>query len=194
MADLPIYELKISEEIKDDAEVSFIAFVDSPAIKRDFLAFKESVKFEVVSEDQRIVTGPLMIPDQLIYRNSDKFGEHYVKFSAETIQAISIKFAKKGFHKNVNIMHEEDLQVDDVTMFGSFISNTAMGIKPMSAFADLPDGTWFGSFYVENQAVWDMIKTQKIRGFSVEGMFDYEKPASKEEEALKQIAKLLATV
>jgi hypothetical protein len=194
MADLPIYELKISEEIKDDAEVSFIAFVDSPAIKRDFLAFKESVKFEVVSEDQRIVTGPLMIPDQLIYRNSDKFGEHYVKFSAETIQAISIKFAKKGFHKNVNIMHEEDLQVDDVTMFGSFISNTAMGIKPMSAFADLPDGTWFGSFYVENQAVWDMIKSQKIRGFSVEGMFDYEKPASKEEEALKQIAKLLAAI
>ena len=194
MADLPIYELKISEEIKDDAEVSFIAFVDSPAIKRDFLAFKESVKFEVVSEDQRIVTGPLMIPNQLIYRNSDKFGEHYVKFSAETIQAISIKFAKKGFHKNVNIMHEEDLQVDDVTMFGSFISNTAMGIKPMSAFADLPDGTWFGSFYVENQAVWDMIKSQKIRGFSVEGMFDYEKPASKEEEALKQIAKLLAAI
>ena len=194
MADLPIYELKISEEIKDDAEVSFIAFVDSPAIKRDFLAFKESVKFEVVSEDQRIVTGPLMIPDQLIYRNSDKFGEHYVKFSAETIQAISIKFAKKGFHKNVNIMHEEDLQVDDVTMYGSFISNTAMSIKPMSAFADLPDGTWFGSFYVENQAVWDMIKSQKIRGFSVEGMFDYEKPASKEEEALKQIAKLLAAI
>ena len=148
----------------------------------------------MVSEDQRIVTGPLMIPDQLIYRNSDKFVEHYVKFSAETIQAISIKFAKKGFHKNVNIMHEEDLQVDDVTMFGSFISNTSMGIKPMSAFADLPDGTWFGSFYVENQAVWDMIKSQKIRGFSVEGMFDYEKPASKEEEALKQIAKLLAAI
>ena len=194
MAELPIYELKISEEIKDDAEVSFIAFVDSPAIKRDLLAFKESVKFEVVSEDQHIVTGPLMIPDQLIYRNSDKFGEHYVKFSAETIQAISIKFAKKGFQKNVNIMHEEDLQVDDVTMFGSFISNTSMGIKPMSAFADLPDGTWFGSFYVENQAVWDMIKSQKIRGFSVEGMFDYEKPASKEEEALKQIAKLLAAI
>jgi len=192
--DLPIYELKISEEIKDDAEVSFIAFVDKPAIKRDFLAFKDAVKFEVVSEQQRIVTGPLMIPDQLIYRNSEKFGEHYVKFGADTIQAISIKFAKKGYQKNVNIMHEEGMQVEDITMFESFISNSARGIKPMAAFADLPDGTWFGSFYVENPAVWDMVKAQKVRGFSVEGMFDYEKPASKEDEALKQIAKLLASI
>lgn len=192
--DLPIYELKISDEIKDDAEVSFIAFVDNPAIKRDFLAFKDAVKFEIVSEAQRIVTGPLMIPDQLIYRSSEKFGEHYVKFSAETIQAISIKFAKKGYQKNVNIMHEEGLQVDDITMFESFISNSARGIKPMAAFGDLPDGTWFGSFYVENPAVWDLVRSQKVRGFSVEGMFDYAKPATKEEETLKALAKLLAEI
>lgn len=192
--DLPIYELKISDEIKDDAEVSFIAFVDKPAIKRDFLAFKDAVKFEIVSEAQRIVTGPLMIPDQLIYRSSEKFGEHYVKFSAETIQAISIKFAKKGYQKNVNIMHEEGLQVDDITMFESFISNSARGIKPMAAFGDLPDGTWFGSFYVENPAVWDLVRSQKVRGFSVEGMFDYAKPATKEEETLKALAKLLAEI
>jgi len=190
--DLPIYELKISDEVKDDAEVSFIAFVDKPAIKRDFLAFKDAVKFEVVSEDKRIVTGPLMIPDQLIYRQSEKFGEHYVKFSAETIQAISIKFAKKGYQKNVNIMHEEGLQVDGVTMFESFISNSARGVKPLAAFTDLPDGTWYGSFYVEDPAVWDLVRSQKVRGFSVEGMFDYEKPASKEDEAMKALAKLLA--
>lgn len=194
MPDLPIFELKISEETADDAEVSFIAFVDKPAIKRDFLAFKEAVKFEVVSDAQRIVTGPLMIPDQLIYRQSEKFGEHYVKFSAETIQAISIKFAKKGYHKNVNIMHEEELQVEGTTMFESFISNSARGIKPIAAFADLPDGTWFGSFYVENPEVWELVRSQKVRGFSVEGMFDYAKPQSKEEEALQQIAKLLAEI
>jgi len=189
--DLPIYELKINETITDDAEVSFIAFVDKPAIKRDFLAFKDAIKFEIISEEQRIVTGPLMIPEQLIYRNSQNFGEHYVKFSAQTIQGISIKFAKKGYQKNVNIMHEEGLRADGVTMFESFISNAARGIKPISAFTDLPDGTWFGSFYVENPAVWDLVKTQKVRGFSVEGMFDYEKPASKEDQALSQIAELL---
>lgn len=189
--DLPIFELKINGTIADDAEVSFIAFVDKPAIKRDFLAFKEAVKFEVISEQQHIVTGPLMIPDQLIYRNSEKFGEHYVKFSADTIQQILIKFAKKGFQKNVNIMHEEGLQVDGVTMFESFISNSARGIKPIAAFADLPDGSWFGSFYVENPQVWELVRSQKVKGFSVEGMFDYAKPETPEEETLKALGKLL---
>ena len=74
--DFPIYELKINEKVQDDAEVSFVALVDAPAIKRDFLSFKEAVKFEVLSEEQHIITGPLMVPDQLIYRNSEKFGEH----------------------------------------------------------------------------------------------------------------------
>ena len=37
---LPIYELKINEEVNDSAEVSFVALVDEPAIKKDFVAFK----------------------------------------------------------------------------------------------------------------------------------------------------------
>lgn len=189
--ELPIYELKISDSEKDSAEVSFIALVDSPAIKRDFLAFKEAVKFEVISEDQQIITGPLMVPDQLIYRKSDKYGEHYVKFSAETIKAISIKFAKKGYQKNVNIMHDENMQVDGLTMFESFISNTGRGVKPMTGFSDLPDGTWFGSFFVENKKVWDIVKAGAVRGFSVEGLFDYEIPATKEEQLMSKLKKIL---
>lgn len=192
--DYPIYELKINDQVTDDSEVSFVALVDLPAIKRDFIAFKDNVKFEVLNEDQHIVTGPLMIPEQLIYRASEKFGEHYVKFSAETIKAISIKFAKKGFQKNVNIMHDENMQVDGLTMFESFISNTARGIKPMAAFSDLPEGTWFGSFYVENKDVWELIKSGKVKGFSVEGMFDYEKPLSADEQKLRKLAQILNSI
>lgn len=173
--DYPIYDLLINEKEQDDAEVSFIALVDKPAIKRDFLAFKEAVKFEI-NEDERIITGPLMIPDQLIYRDSPKFGQHYVKFSPNTIKQIAIKFSKKGFQKNVNIMHDAEMQVEGLTMFETFISNTKRGVKPMEAFSDLPDGTWFGSFYVENPKVWELIKSGEVRGFSVEGLFDYEKP------------------
>jgi hypothetical protein len=189
--DFPIYNLQINEVEQDDAEVSFIALVDQPAIKRDFLAFKEDIKFEVVSEDERIITGPLMIPEQLIYRNSQKFGEHYVKFSNEVIKQIAIKFSKKGYQKNVNIMHDEGMQVDGLTMFESFISNEKRGVKPMAAFSDLPDGTWFGSFYVENPDVWKLVKEGKVKGFSVEGLFDYEKPQSKEEAAMSELKRIL---
>ena len=186
--DYPIYELTINEKEQDDAEVSFIALVDKPAIKRDFLAFKEPVKFEIVSEDERVITGPLMIPDQLIYRDSPKMGMHYVKFSPTTIKQIAIKFSKKGFQRNVNIMHDAEMQVDGLTMFETFISNSKRGVKPLEAFKDLPDGTWFGSFYVENPKVWELIKSGEVKGFSVEGLFDYEKP---QESKMSELMRLL---
>lgn len=192
--ELPIFELKINDKENDDAEVSFIALVDAPAIKRDFIAFKEAVKFEVTSEEQRVIFGPLMVPDQLIYRSSEKFGEHYVKFSAPTISSIAIKFSKKSFHNNVNLMHDPKMQVDKVNMFQSFISNEGMGIKPQGAFSDLPYGTWFGAFKVENEEVWQAIKSGAVKGFSVEGMFDYEEPLSPDEQKLKELAKILNSI
>ena len=190
---LPIYDLIINQDENNDAEVSFVALVDSPAIKKEFLSFNEQEKltFAIQSESEHIITGPLMIPQQLIYRNSEQFGEHYVKFSVETIKQIAIKFSKKGYQKNVNLMHEADMQVEGLTMFESFISDSKRGIKPMEAFKDLPDGTWFGSFYVENPKVWDMIKQGNVKGFSVEGMFDYEAPLSEDQKQLAELREIL---
>jgi hypothetical protein len=178
---LPVYELLINEDLNNEAEVSYVALVDEPAIKKDFLAFKEQSKnvlqkFAIVSEEQRIISGALMIADELIYRNNDKFGEHYVKFSAETIKQIAIKFAKKKYQNHVNLMHNPDLKVDGVTMFESFIVDKKRGIMAMAEFSDVADGSWFGSFYVENQEVWDAIKSGQYKGFSVEGLFDYTEP------------------
>lgn len=147
--------------------------------------------FAIQSESEHIITGPLMIPQQLIYRNSEQFGEHYVKFSVETIKQIAIKFSKKGYQKNVNLMHEADMQVEGVTMFESFISDSKRGIKPMEAFKDLPDGTWFGSFYVENMKVWELVKSGEVKGFSVEGMFDYEEPMSEDQKQLAELREIL---
>lgn len=152
---------------------------------------KMSNQFQVVSEDERIISGPLMLADQLIYRNNDQFGEHYVKFSRETIKAIAIKFSKRKYQQNVNIMHDSNKIVDGVTMFESFIVDKKRGIMPMAGFEDVADGSWFGSFYVENPKVWDSIKAGGLKGFSVEGFFDYEPAQSPEEQALQKIAKLL---
>ena len=154
---------------------------------------KMSHQFQVVSEEEKIISGPLMLADQLIYRNNEQFGEHYVKFSAETIKAIAIKFSKRKYQQNVNIMHDSNKVVDGVTMFESFIVDKKRGIMPMAGFEDVCDGSWFGSFYVENPKVWDAIKTGGLKGFSVEGLFDYEPTLTPEEEALNKIAKLLET-
>lgn len=148
--------------------------------------------FAIQNEEQHIISGPLMLADTPIYRSNSKFGEHYVTFSPETIKDIAIKFSKKGYQKNVNLMHDANMQVDGLVMFESFIVDKARGILPMAGYEDAKDGSWFGSFYVENEQVWNLIKEGKVKGFSVEGYFDYAAPNKEESYAEKKLKELSA--
>ena len=173
--DLPIYQLEISDDLNDGAEVDFVALVDRPAIERNFLKFNEAkASFAIQSEDKRIVSGALMLADTPIYRN-DSNGEYYVTFTKATIEKIAQKFFKKGYQSNVNLMHDGDKQVEGVTMFESFIVDSTRGIQAMKGFEDAPEGSWFGSFKVENDEVWNKIKSGEFKGFSVEGISNYKK-------------------
>ena len=135
-----------------------------------------------------------MLADKPIYRNNKKFGEHYVTFTAETIKDIAIKFSKKGYQGNVNLMHDQDMRLDGLIMFESFIVDKERGIMPMAGFEDAKDGSWFGSFYVENEQAWKLIKEGKVKGFSVEGFFEYpmeKKTPTYAEQKLAELAELL---
>jgi hypothetical protein len=156
--------------------------------------FAQQFAFSILSEEKRIVSGPLMLADELIYRNNEKMGEHYVKFSADTIKAIAIKWAKKNFNNHVNLMHDPAQKVKGVTMFESWLVDSSRGIMPMKGFEGCGDGSWFGSFYVENEKVWQSIKKGDYKGFSVEGLFDYVEPITAEENALKKIGELLNSI
>jgi len=194
---LPIYQLEISEDLNDDVEVDFVALVDRPAIERDFLMFKEAkANFIIQSEDRRIVSGALMLADTPIYRN-DQNGEYYVTFTKDTIEKIAQKFFKKGYQSNVNLMHDEALAVEGVTMYESFIVDSSRGVMAMKGFEDAPEGSWFGSFKVENESVWNKIKSGEFKGFSVEGIFNYKKgkqPMSVEESLWSEICSILEQV
>lgn len=195
--ELPIYQLEISDDLNDGAEVDFVALVDRPAIERNFLKFKEAkTNFAIQSEEKQIVSGALMLADTPIYRN-DSNGEYYVTFTKSTIEKIAQKFFKKGYQSNVNLMHDGDKQVDGVTMFESFIVDSERGIQAMKGFEDAPEGSWFGSFKVENEEVWSKIKSGEFKGFSVEGIFNYKKekqPISVEEAMWAKIVEVLDQV
>jgi hypothetical protein len=156
--------------------------------------FAQQFAFSILSEEKRIISGALMLADELIYRNNEKMGEHYVKFSSDTIKAIAIKWAKKNFNNHVNLMHDPEQKVKGVTMFESWLVDSERGIMPMKGFEGCSDGSWFGSFYVENEKVWQSIKKGDYKGFSVEGLFDYVEPISAEENALKKISELLNSI
>lgn len=191
-----IYKAQINPDPNSELEVNFIGLVDRPAIERNFLAFseaKEKLRFSI-NEEKRIISGPAMIADLPIYRNDETHGEYYVVFGAEEIAAIVQKFNAKGYLKNFNLFHDENQQVSDVTIINSFITDTAMGICPPKGFEDVSDGSWFISAKVNNDAVWEKVKAGEIKGFSVEGMFQYTQVASvkmSKAEALKKIEAIL---
>lgn len=191
----PIFQLTISDNEQDDAEVNFVSLVDRPAIQRDFLVFKDKQMFDIQNEDERIVTGPAMIPDSPIYRNDDN-GQYYVVFDAATINKIAYRFFKKGYQANINIMHQAGAVVADSVFYESWVVDREKGKMPLAAFKDVPDGTWFLTAKINNKETWQKIKSGEYKGFSVEGLFDYTPVAAvdPEEAVLKEIMKIVKKV
>jgi hypothetical protein len=202
MDKLPLYKMFIADDIEGEEEVDFVALVESPAIQRNFLAFAEhsedevtnKLTFAVQDEEQRIVSGPLMIADLPIYRR-DEDGEYYVMFTGEQIKKIVQRFFKKGYQAKVNIEHGK--KAEGVYMFESYIIDRDRGVNPPTGFEDVANGSWFGSFKVENDKLWGEVKAGTFKGFSVEGLFRYEKAGmivQKEEQIMAQIFKILEQI
>jgi len=192
--ELPLYMLEISDDLNDDAEVQFVSLVDRPAIQKNWNAFKNEQKFQIISEDKRIISGCAMLADTPIFRSDATFGDYYVAFSKDTITKIVQKYFKKGYQNNVNLMHDPNQVETGVTMFESFISDKSRGIEPMKGFEDAPDGSWFVSMLVENDEVWGKVKQGMVNGFSIEGIFNYAPLVSKEAQVMNEIYKILEEV
>lgn len=194
--DIQVYMAEIDPSLDSDLEVNFIGLVDRPAIERNFQAFNknaEKAKF-ILNEEKRIVQGPAMVADMPLYRSDNQLGEYYVIFNKTAIRCIVEKFSAKGYMQNFNLFHNERVQVSDVTIFNSFISDSELGISPLKGFEDIADGSWFISAKINNDDVWQKVKDGIIKGFSVEGLFTYvpiSKPKIGVEEAAKRIEKIL---
>lgn len=189
--ELPIYELMISDDLQDDAEVNFVSMVDRPAIQKNWNAFQNKQKFNL-SNEKRIISGAIMLADTPIYRSDANNGEYLVVFSKETISKIVQRYFKKGYQANVNINHNQGQKLEDVYLFESFISDKERGILPMQGFEDAPDGSWFGSMKVDNDLAWEEVKAGNVNGFSVEGIFEYNKV--KQTNILAEVKKILSQV
>ena len=152
------------------------------------------LKFAIQDEEQRIVTGPLMIADLPIYRR-DEDGEYYVVFSAEEIKKIVQRFFKKGYQAKVNIEHGKP--IEDVFMFESYIVDRDKGVMPPKGFEDISNGSWFGSYKVDNDKIWDEVKAGTFKGFSIEGMFKYQKTQqtiTEEEVMMEKVINILSQI
>lgn len=181
---LPVFELKIN--VEDEAIVDSIALVEQPAIESDFLAFTKSYAQELfkVNDERMELLGAAMIPDKLIYRVDTQTNEEYnVYFTKETIRQIAQHYFKSGFQKSLNMNHTSVPAKSFI--FQSFIVDKAKGINAPKGI-EAPEGSWIIGVKCEDPEVWDSIKLGVVKGFSIEGVFQFlDKNMSKIDEDLE---------
>lgn len=174
---LPVFLLTITDQ-EPDSEVNKISFVAEPAIEINWFAFDNDgapKKFEFKTQDpqKQNVIGPLMVPNLPVYRKAkENMPECYVMMNAETIEVAEQKFMKRQYNNQINANHSDN--VNGAYVIESWIIEDSNIDKSAKYGYSLPKGTWMGVVHCENEAFWDeFIKTGELKGFSVEGAFNY---------------------
>ena len=180
-----VYELIIED---DTDEVYAISMVSEPAIEAGWVAFdKEQIQFQAVDNDKRLVLGPILVPDKRILRIDGEGKPYHVFLSAPTIKKLSEKYLQNKYTDKVTVEHEK--AVSDVTLVESWIVESRTKDKSAVYGLSLAPGTWAGTMKVNNEKLWqDFVKTGKLTGFSIEGLFSHQLvAASKETYLLKEV-------
>ena len=164
-----LFELFIEDEDVD--EIFAVSLVETPAIESDFVFFdKEKVEFQSVNKEERLVMGPILIPNKKILR-VDALGQPYeVFFKPETVKRLSQMYLQRKYQDSATLEHED--KIEDVTLVESWIAESYESDKSKLYGLTVPKGTWMGTFKIDNEEIWDeYVKTGKVKGFSIEGMF-----------------------
>ena len=184
-------KIKVIEYGIDDTGmfgVHAISVVEDPAIGVDFVALSDEKRYvTLASEERKMLYGALLIPDQLIYRYDETQGEYYVKYSKETIQKIAHNYFKQNLHHNATLEHESPL--GGLTLVESWLIEGENDKSKEFGFS-LPVGTWFGGMKVENDEVWNKVKSGEVKAFSIEGMFVPKKEMKMSEQQEQWIIEL----
>lgn len=173
---IPVYNCLIDENTEDQSGIYAISFVDVPANEIDFVTLAKQPKLERLNRDSKkqILTGVVLRPDQLIYRN-DPRGEYYIRFSAEEIEKIAQKMMRTGIAlQNTTHQHQNPLEGNYLTELW-IVENPQHDKSQALGFADLPKGTLMCSYKIADKHYWDtQVMTGNVRGFSLEGFFFQE--------------------
>ena len=173
-----IVELILDEE-QEESGIEAISIVESPAIESDFVALKtEEIKLAEIDKEKRILLGALLIPNKPIYRTGSE-GDYYIFFSKDTISKASQMYLRNGYQNNSTLEHEKDLK--GLTLVESWIVVDEVQDKSRKYGLNVPLGTWMGAVKVNNDEIWnEYVKTNKVKGFSIEGYFADKMESPKE--------------
>lgn len=165
---LKVIELHF-DGLEDEDKKLTVAIVKEPAIKVDFFAFSENKQFYFYNDDEKmVVCGPIMIPNKLITRN-DKRGKYVCYWSCETIQKFKEYLLRDGnLYSNIN----HDGKIRDAHLVEIWTKDFEQDKSTNYGFGELPIGTLFAMYKINDLKTWEDIKSGKLNGFSIEGWFE----------------------
>ena len=146
---------------------------DIPSNKKYLLSKIERYDFgfSIQNEEKRIITGAVMIPNMLIFRNAIPPvypQDFYVYFSKDTIKKLKDRY---GFTKKITYQHQENANDNDLILLDSWIypyeKDDNCGIK------NLKEGSWCMKYKVISSKLWNVIKMGKLKCFSVEAQLPF---------------------
>lgn len=170
---IPVYECKIMGA--DNTGIFAISFVDIPANECNFVALNKQHPVKLSLDKQKqVLTGVVLVPDQLIYRYDETMGEYYIKFTAQDIEKIALKMMKTGLALSTTThQHEKPLKGNYLTEIW-IVSNSKQDKSVALGLGELPVGTLMASYKIEDPSYWrSEVLTGKVKGFSIEGLFNF---------------------
>ena len=176
---IPILDAKVRGT--DTTGVFAVSFVDFPAIESNFIALAKQAPQRPglyakmhTDKQKQILTGPLIIPDQLIYRYEESRGEYLMRFTRDEIEKISLKMMKTGEALH-NSTHQHEKRLDGNHIAELWIVQDAKKDKSNAlGMGEFPAGTLMLSYKINDAKYWrEQVLTGNVRGFSLEGFFNF---------------------
>ena len=191
-----IVELIINEE-NESLAIDCISLVSEPAIQENLIFMskaKNNLTLAKIDTDKREIISPALIPNKNIYRVDENGDDYYVYFSKDTVKNCAYSFLKNNNHHKATYQHKE--RVSGVLTVESWIIEDPKMDKANLYGFQLKKGTWMVKMKIENDDLWQKVKSGDIKGLSIEGYFTskYQEMQKKEptnEEILKALNEII---
>jgi len=174
---IPIFDINIDDEALG---LFGLSFVDNPATQVELHYFKEEKPLVYFSShEKREVVAPVIIPNQLIYRQFDGMG-YYMRASAETIKKMYERYMLSGDWNNFTYMHQDlDKDMSERALDGIYLQRLWIIEDEKNddaftkyGFKNLPAGTMMMKCKVNNRQILKELREGNLRGISLEALFN----------------------
>lgn len=146
--------------------ISMMSLVCMPAVESRFVCFG-SEGLVCFDSERRIVKGVAIRANYEVPRIG-----YSIIFRPNEILKLVQRSMRDGFGSSIE--HEDVVSTNKVYLIESYILQ-----EPDPLFPNVDVGSWIVSYKIDDDAIWQMVKDNKLRGFSIEVNIDDSKLNSK---------------